>query len=100
MYRRRRSAAAVGLFAFSLAAWVVLAQGGEWLVRTFGDVPPPPAVPVTLPADSWTVRPGDTLWQIARAMRPTGDVRPVLDGLVETYGSSPLEPGQVLHVPQ
>jgi hypothetical protein len=42
----------------------------------------------------WTVRPGDTLWTIAQAVTPKGDIRPVLKRLDERYGSSPLVAGQ------
>ncbi|WP_421119575.1 LysM peptidoglycan-binding domain-containing protein [Aquihabitans daechungensis] len=47
-----------------------------------------------------TVRAGDTLWSIARRIQPTGDVRPLVDQLVATYGSVPLQPGQELIVPR
>ena len=56
----------------------------------------------TLPADgpSVTVETGDTLWSIARDLQPTGDVRPLVDRLVEVNGSSVIVPGQELVVPQ
>ena len=47
-----------------------------------------------------TVRPGDTLWDIARRAQPTGDVRPLVDRLVAAYGSSPLQPGQAVAIPR
>jgi nucleoid-associated protein YgaU len=47
-----------------------------------------------------TVRPGDTLWAIARRVQPTGDVRPLVDQLVATYGSATLQPGQVVSIPR
>ena len=47
-----------------------------------------------------TVRPGDTLWDIARRAQPTGDVRPLVDRLVAAYGSSPLQPGQSVAIPR
>lgn len=56
----------------------------------------------TLPAHgpSVTVEAGDTLWSIARDLQPTGDVRPLVDRLVEVNGSSVILPGQELAVPQ
>ncbi len=47
-----------------------------------------------------TVRAGDTLWSIARRLQPTGDVRPLVDQLVASYGSAPLQPGQRVTVPR
>jgi LysM repeat protein len=54
------------------------------------------AVQPTADADSayWTVRPGDTLWSIAQAVTPRGDIRPVLKRLDDRYGSSTLVAGQ------
>jgi LysM repeat protein len=46
-----------------------------------------------------TVESGDTLWSIARRAQPTGDVRPLVDQLLATYGSAPLQPGQQVAVP-
>jgi hypothetical protein len=42
----------------------------------------------------WTVRPGDTLWSIAQAVHPKGDIRPMLKRLDDRYGSTPLVAGQ------
>lgn len=47
-----------------------------------------------------TVEAGDTLWSIARRVQPTGDIRPLVDQLVATYGTTPLQPGQELSVPR
>lgn len=52
------------------------------------------------PAAQVTVRAGDTLWSIARRIQPTGDVRPLVDQLVASYGSAALQPGQMLDVPR
>ncbi|MCU1371307.1 MAG: hypothetical protein JWO77_2501 [Ilumatobacteraceae bacterium] len=46
-----------------------------------------------------TVQAGDTLWSIARRAQPTGDVRPLVDRLLDTYGSTTLQPGQQITVP-
>ena len=46
-----------------------------------------------------TVEAGDTLWTIARRVKPSGDVRPLVDQLVATYGTS-LQPGQQLIIPR
>lgn len=39
------------------------------------------------------VRPGDTMWSIARDLQPTGDIRPMVDRLVAAHGSSAIAPG-------
>lgn len=44
------------------------------------------------------VQPGDTLWSIARALKPSGDVRPLVDRLVERTGGVTVVAGQRLDV--
>jgi hypothetical protein len=45
----------------------------------------------------WVVRPGDTLWSIAEAIDPHGDVRPVVDRLAAEVKGTAIYPGE--HVP-
>ncbi|HSJ51706.1 MAG TPA: LysM domain-containing protein [Actinomycetota bacterium] len=48
------------------------------------------------------VRPGDTLWSIARGIAPGSDPRPVVDALVAANGDidpGALVPGRVLVIP-
>lgn len=55
----------------------------------------PGAAPVAAPAANvYVVRSGDTLWSIARRLRPDADPRPLVDALAERAGSSALRPGQ------
>jgi hypothetical protein len=74
----------------TLVVGVVRSAGGvmEWLS---GDLPSPP---VGRPVH--VVQPGETLWSIARTLHPDGDIRPLVDRLVELNGSDHLEVGQVL----
>lgn len=51
------------------------------------------------PTTSVQVEVGDTMWSIARDLRPTGDVRPLVDELVRLNGSATIVPGQELRVP-
>lgn len=44
------------------------------------------------------VQPGDSMWSIARAHQPVGDIRALVDVLVEVNGGTELVPGQVLRV--
>jgi hypothetical protein len=59
--------------------------------------PVAPAEPAAAPA-VYVVQPGDTLWSIARRLRPSGDVRPLVDALADRAGSGPLVAGQALSV--
>ncbi len=54
-----------------------------------------------VPADTrvWIVRPGDTLWSIAEAVRPGHDVRPLVDRLAAEVGSTDLYPGETVVIP-
>jgi hypothetical protein len=47
----------------------------------------------------WIVRPGDTLWSIAEAVDPRGDVRPLVDRLAAETGRTVLYPGEAISVP-
>jgi LysM repeat protein len=47
----------------------------------------------------WTVRPGDTLWSIAEAVDPNGDVRPLVDSLAAEVGSTAIYPGEAIAIP-
>jgi Tfp pilus assembly protein FimV len=47
----------------------------------------------------YVVQPGDTIWSIARRLQPTGDVRALVDALVERNGGAALDVGQRLAVP-
>jgi LysM repeat protein len=49
------------------------------------------------PAGSvYVVQPGDTLWSIAHDLVPEGDVRAVVDHLVDLNGNAALQAGQRL----
>jgi hypothetical protein len=50
-------------------------------------------------AQAWVVRPGDTIWKIAEAIQPSGDVRPLVDRLSQEVGNASLYPGEVIQLP-
>ncbi len=61
-----------------------------------------PALPERMiPASqrSYVVKPGDTLWAIARAVEPRGDVRPVVDQLAKGRRGRPLRVGERIVLP-
>ncbi len=102
VYRRRRLLAA-GLLLLAIAAVLVTAQsalagtGGGPLTTTGAAAAGRVMVPAG--AQEWVVRPGDTLWSIARALDPKGDVRPLVDRLASEVGGATVYPGQVIPLP-
>ena len=99
VYRRRRIAVAlVGVALLALASSLVVALSVRVAAAT--DVRPATVsapASITGPAPTtYTVRPGDTLWSIARRLQPEGDVRPLVDQLAERNGGAALQIGQRL----
>jgi hypothetical protein len=87
-FRRRR----VAVLVFSVAALL----GAVRAVAAFGAGPASgterrPAIHV--------VQPGETLWSIAGALRPSGDVRGLVRTLARLNGGSSLQVGQRLVLP-
>lgn len=101
VYRRRRLAvvASVVLMAVAVGAWGPGTLGWTWhrMAGEGASAAVASATPAAT-ASSWTVRPDDTLWSIAKQIQPTGDFRPVLERLISRYGDRPLEVGEVLQV--
>ena len=99
-YRRRRVAAA-GLVLFVALGLVVAVQaalgstGGAPLSTSGASSGLRQAA-----SESWVVRPGDTLWEIAFAVHPHGDIRPLVDRLDAEVGGAALYPGEVIPIPQ
>lgn len=111
--RRRRLM--VLLAALTTAVLLVLAASRA--AATFRDVPasvperrPVPALDAAATAGAtpaaarraasgYVVQPGDTLWSIARHLQPQGDVRPLVDQLVDLNGGTDLAVGQRLPIP-
>jgi hypothetical protein len=97
-HRRRRIVA--GLLAVLVLAGLV--SGSRALLAPLAE--PASAGPVAPAAAtggsvSVVVRPGDTLWTIARRAQPSGDIRPLVDQLVASTGSGPLQPGDRVLLP-
>lgn len=95
-FRRRRAVVA-------LVAVVLLGAGiGRGELGGLPLTPPGPAPAVRLvpvAETSYVVRPGDTLWQIARGLQPSGDVRPLVQRLAASRGGLPLQVGERLVLP-
>jgi hypothetical protein len=102
VYRRRRLVALVSamvLLAVAVAAAVTVAGrlGG-------GGAPTAPAAPTAIASPvprsaTYVVKPGDTVWSVARRMQPDGDIRPLVDEIVARNGSAALVVGQLLTLP-
>lgn len=100
LYRRRRVVAALALLPVLALVGVV---GYTALGALRPNVPGAhaPAVPVAggsggLSGPMVVVRPGDTLWSIARRSGTGGDVRAVVDRLAAVHGTGPLQVGERL----
>lgn len=101
----------------ALTTAVLLVMAASRAAATFRDVPasvperrPVPALVTAAratvtptasrrAASGYVVQPGDTLWSIARRLQPDGDVRPLVDQLVDLNGGTDLAVGQRLPIP-
>jgi len=61
--------------------------------------PAPPGAMAPAAQRSYVVQPGDTLWSVARGLRPTGDVRPLVGHLSRQTGGKTLRVGQRIALP-
>ena len=96
---RRRLAVSAALMLVILATFVAV----RVLAGLLGGAPPAPeqvpagyqrVVPVMR---TWhVVQPGDTMWQMARTIQPTGDVRPLVDRLMRARHGRPLQVGEAV----
>jgi len=98
VYRRRRLGAVLAVVTLLVAAY--LAFGGFRLLTTDAgaSVAPSPTSGSVTTGATHLVRPGDTLWSIARSIQPTGDVRNLVDQLADRAGSGPLVAGRSLQI--
>jgi Tfp pilus assembly protein FimV len=88
--RRGRALARALAIVLVVAVFLLVAPG---LAR--GDGPDRPEPRVT-----YVVKPGDTLWSIARRVAPGRDPRPVVDGLIKANDlRGGLQAGQELSIP-
>ena len=94
-YRRRR-AVAVLVVVTGLTALLLVVHG---LLASFGGGPLTASERPGAPAAVYVVQPGDTFWEIARRLDPTGDPRPLVARLVAAHGSPVLVPGERLALP-
>jgi hypothetical protein len=90
VYRRRRVLAAL----VGLGLLLTVARAGA----TLGEASL--AAPERLPhVQHLVVQPGDTLWSIAQRAAPGHDVRPIVDAMERTLGTTTVTVGQSIPVP-
>ncbi len=90
---RRRLVVVLAMLALVLVA---KAWSGGLSARTRPGAPQR-MVPASQP--SYVVKPGDTLWTIARSVEPRGDVRPVVDRLAQGRRGRLLRVGERIVLP-
>ena len=95
VYRRRRLAAAL-LAAVLLVALALAADAGLDRLRSAGASS---SAPIEGPTVVVEARSGDTVWSIARRVRPDGDVRPVVQAIIAERGGAELQVGDEVRVP-
>ncbi|HEX3621795.1 MAG TPA: LysM domain-containing protein [Acidimicrobiales bacterium] len=94
-YRRRRAAAA----ALVLGLLMALVIGVHSLLGSVGGAASASSRGVAVAGPVHVVQPGDTFWDIARALRPNDDPRPLVARLVAAHGSAVLVVGQRIPLP-
>ena len=96
----------VCLTALLLGLWVLSASFGS-LFASQG-VENPTVLPTVMESaaseslssgSSVIVKPGDTLWSIARQLQPAGDIRPLVDRIAKINNGHSLIAGQALLLP-
>lgn len=102
VYRRRQVVALI----LAVALVVVAMTGIRAVLRPLAgadDGRPLSAIagsdPVAAGDETLLVQPGQTLWDIARDLQPTGDLRPLVDELAARNGGATLEAGQTINLP-
>jgi LysM repeat protein len=90
VYRRRRMVVGTAL-AVAVASLVTIAMGTSAIANEpgVGNQSVPRAI---------VVQQGDTLWEIARRIAPTGNISNLVDELVRINGAD-LQVGQIIRVP-
>ena len=100
--------AAIGVLPFlgADAAAVTPASSADTTSPAVADAPPasaPAAAPVAVVSDAAApativVQQGDSLWSIARRLQPRGDLRHLVDRLIERVGGTSVTRGQHIDV--
>ena len=102
-YGRRRAVAA-GMVVALLVAAVLAVRGvaiaGESTRPERSPASTTSGAPAGEPFATYVVQPGDTVWSIATRMRPDRDPRPLVDRLVAEHGTTVLQVGEPIALPE
>lgn len=98
VYVRRRLVAAGLVVVFMLGLGLALGRAGT---QRAAGLPEAVSGGAELPIAQreYVVQPGDTLWKIARALQPEGDVRPLVQEMARARGGAPLRAGERIRMP-
>lgn len=96
-YRRRRAVAAGLVVVLVLVACAALGMLGGGPLAASERATSSGGRPIA--GDAYVVQPGDTLWSIARRIRPGADPRPLVDRLATLHGGTTLYVGERIMLP-
>ena len=94
---RRSGAGAAGVMALVVVAIALLLLSG--VSGALGADPLTSSESPGAPSARYVVQPGDTVWSIATEMADGGDVRPVVDAIIDARGNAALQPGETILLP-
>jgi hypothetical protein len=94
-YRRRRLVAVLVL----VTVLVIAIQLAQALAGVAAGWSAPTSAPIEGPTVTVEAGPGDTLWSLAREVRPEGDVRPLVEAMVADRGTAAVAIGEQVRVP-
>jgi hypothetical protein len=101
VYRRRRLGLVLAVVSVAMVGYLALVGLGTLLAAPSASARATHPVAGSVAASGaryHVVQPGDTLWSIARALHPSGDIRAVVDQLETRAGGATLVPGQRVRV--
>ncbi len=99
VYHRRRLGAALVLATILVVGFLAVTGLQTVIAGAPAHSPSAPAVSAAASSSrTYVVQPGDTLWSIARSLRPHGEIRGVVDQLEARAGGASLMPGQRLRL--
>lgn len=97
---RRRLVAVALVVGLLVSLGLALGRAGSTRSAGVGAVPGSAGVAaIPIAQAEYVVQPGDTLWKIARALQPEGDVRPLVYELGKARNGAPLRAGERITLP-
>ena len=97
LQERRSGVVAAGAWALAIVVLALLLLSG--VSGALGADPLTHSERTGAPSARYVVQPGDTVWSIATEMAGGGDVRPVVDAIIDVRGTAALQPGETILLP-